>query len=862
MLNSKTSIHLAIFVYFVGSLYSGTAPFFSSVNDGGTSNFTLELAKTEPRAFLLRAEEAADPIAPAVADRAEALARLEIFVAAWREAPEPGTVNRSATAHARKNLKEGMRLDFFSWRRLYRTAWTLEQAEALPADLRAGLREIALDALSPQERGTNNRSYHFALGALYAAKLFPDAPEAPRWRAYAEAVWRDFWKKGDGYEPGYVGHHLPTIIELGEQLGHDEELAGERALLTWRRFADHVSASGRVVQPGDPGGPGDQSDYVEGLAEAARVTRDGVVLGAARRALAAMPPAKSPPPINTADPARLARMVAEATHELAARGVAPTEPEARAQIQAVYPATLREPERAVLTLPGGAGAPYASFWLHDRAETLFHSHEDQRGTLLHYEAGGARLLGGSTWTKWPGGANVFVVAPSTCEFPVMLTRGLPLGAWLPASADIRGLRYFQEGGGWSRSADAPAEQGQRALLAPDGLGYAWANPESFFGAGDKIRPRTATLRVVAIPAAEMAAAVKRRDHQLNGLSFDAGLFWYRDYRSVQSLTGPLELRLTAPTLAGPAGRRALVDTSGLPAGLVLTHHAAGAGRGAGRIVPAAETPEFIRVERTERGPVWRVTCPPGRLDMTWPLDGAEIDLMAGHPRVEFDYAIMAAPGGEPVLRAPLTLAVDGLRPRGLYVEGQQGGRLTASDANLEAGDAGASFTYADCWAAGAVWTRRAVLTGEGALVVLDEYAAAESQGELRAGAVWQLGAEPRRGEDWFVAPARDGSAGAAVRLTMLSAEPLALGVQRQEKFQRELTFAASGSVTTRAGGPTVRILSVLEPWVSKRDGAEAPARAEFAGTDEVRVRLARGTAVMFTRDGRWRVERSGDAAAR
>jgi hypothetical protein len=232
--------------------------------------------------------------------------------------------------------------------------------------------------------------------------------------------------------------------------------------------------------------------------------------------------------------------------------------------------------------------------------------------------------------------------------------------------------------------------------------------------------------------------------------------------------------------------------------------------------------------------------------------------MHGFPRAEFAYRIESAPGDASLLRAPLTLAIDGVRPRSVYVDGQQGGRLVRSAADRSESDAGASFTYEDCWAAGATWTRRAVLLGGGALVVLDRYAVVESQGATRAGPVWQFGAEPRRGADWFVGPAREAGSGAGVRVTVAADRALEFGVQRQERFQREVGFAASASAVIEAGdasGGAVRFVSVIEPWAADDAGAERPARVVFSADGEAQVTLADGTRVVFAADDGWRVER-------
>lgn len=789
-----------------------------------------EFAHNEVRAFLARAEEAAEPFAPAVPDYAQAADRLRLVLDTYAAAPAVQATTNVANAHARSSLRETLIYDFFSWRRFFRTVYLLDAAGQLDPALRSGARTLAQAVIQPRERGPNNRAYHFALGAIYAAKLFPEDPAAAGWRAYAEAVWQDWWTLGDGYEPGYVAHHFPEIIELGEALGHGAELRSERARLTFYRFRDHISATGRAIQPGDPGGPGDQSDYLEGLAVAARATGDRTMLAAAQRALDATPGASD----------RMRRLIVLVAAEI--KESAPPLP-ALALIQPRYPATLREPDRALLSLPSAPAQPFAAFTLHDRGETLFHAHEDQRGALYHYEAGGARLLGHATWAKSPAGANTFIVTAASAEFPLAVTRNLATRTWLLASADLRALRYFQEGEGWIRRDDSPAEQYQTALVQPTNQpGYLWANPASFTGAHDMLDLATVTLRFLALPSGEVQAAVAKKDHYLNTLSFTPGFFWYREYRPLVALDGPLEMLVMAPTLGAGAP---LADFRALPDDLELTFFAPDTHRGPGRVVPRPEWSQFLRVEQTARGPAWHVSCPPGRLDVTLHVRPRRVALMEGGARLEFAYQILPATRGT-LFRLPLAVAINGLRPRSIYLDAQQGGRLLASTAALQGGDAGAAFTYGDVFANGAEWTRRAVLTREGALIVLDEYSAVPEQGPVGGGPIWQLAAEPKCNGHEFIARSFD-RPDRRVRVWLHAAAGDEPNVQRMDKLSGEITYAVSAR-RVLAPGQKERFLSVLAPEELGRSVTtllpSGAATAEIAGAT-----------VRFAPDGTWSIVR-------
>ncbi|MFI5337954.1 MAG: hypothetical protein ACHQ5A_14285, partial [Opitutales bacterium] len=473
-------------------------------------------------------------------------------------------------------------------------------------------------------------------------------------------------------------------------------------------------------------------------------------------------------------------------------------------------------------------------------------HEDQRGTLYHYEVDGVRLLGHSTWTKWPGGANSFVVTDAAAEFPLPLTRGLPAHRWLLASGDIRSVRLFLEGEGWQRTPESATEQYQTALSdTHTGLGYAWANPAGLAGLHDVLPLENITLRFEAIPEAEAVAASRARDHLLYSLSFDPGLFWYRESRPVVALPGSLDLLIGAPQLAGSRQRQALADFSRLPDNLVLVHFAAGQGRGPGRVIPRPEWDRFLTVVPTERGPAWRVHCPPGRLDVTLPLPRREIDVMHEYPRIEFDCQLLSE-SPRPLFRLPVGLVVNGLRPRSLYLDTQQGGSLRRSQAEIQGADAGATFAYENVYAAGARWTRRTVLTREGALVVLDEYCAAASQATVSGGPVWQLAAEPVQHGGEFIARSFD-RPDRRVRVWLHGTAGDVMGAPRLVKLLGEVTYAAYVR-RPLAPGRTERFLSVLAPEEL------GPVTTTVAPAGEAVATIA-GTTIRLAPDGTWSVTR-------
>jgi len=83
----------------------------------------------------------------------------------------------------------------------------------------------------------------------------------------------------------------------------------------------------------------------------------------------------------------------------------------------------------------------------------------------------------------------------------------------------------------------------------------------------------------------------------------------------------------------------------------------------------------------------------------------------------------------------------------------------ARAANNNSGDAYGQFGFAEYFGPKSQWTRKAVLTVEGCLIVADEYQVGQALGQAyHAGPVWHLAREEgrkpgRQGENWFGAPA-------------------------------------------------------------------------------------------------------------
>ena len=184
----------------------------------------------------------------------------------------------------------------------------------------------------------------------------------------------------------------------------------------------------------------------------------------------------------------------------------------------------------------------------------------------------------------------------------------------------------------------------------------------------------------------------------------------------------------------------------------------------------------------------------------------------------------------------------------------------------DAGDSFGQFAFDNYYGSGSRWTRRTVLTTEGALVVADEYVGGDAMGtEYRAGPVWHLGVdqhttEGARKRNWFDAPALDHAwwqdEQQRVLLYFHDDGGHEFGSLRQSNSQD----LRSPNITTFAyraieGGTTERFLSVFVPY-GKGNSARAVASRLRTSIDNGTFVATLGSATAtIESDGTWRVKR-------
>lgn len=771
--------------------------------------------KTEHRVYL---KKALDEINEGQLE--QGIFRLEAMVDLWekdradsgKNTGEPELIHYVASFHA--NLKG----DFFSQAYFVRTLAELDRQGKLPDALRQRTRVMAEDALSPQERGPNNRSYHFAIANALASQLFPDSPQAARWRAYAEAVWSDFAVHGDTYEPGYVIHNLPPTIELAGILGKTDQLTSPHIRPMFERFRDHVSPSGLVIDPGDGAS---QVYYRTWLPRYAEISGDGTFLWAAERVIEAGEAggyrgafkARPSAEIVAADQAKLLGSVRKL-------GIEARIPDSASGVEFSYPNTFRIPDRLILNPSRAPGHPYAAFYLNDTAETLHHAHEDNRGELFHYEADGVMLLRRSSWHKPPGQTNTFVVGDSSLQFPWNQDKGFSTGHWYRADANIRPIRLSLSDDVWTRrlTPESVAPYDRNLEDAKTGLGYRYDNPRGYSGELDRITPSEITISINAFPLPGGGAWGKTPFGPDS--PFRPGVGWVRDYRPVAPSETPIIVRLANLRLTGRAGGKLLSPLDQL-ANVKLHFFPVDQPK---ITPPQAEIPrdrfgEFLRVVTDDkRGTCIEATCPPGRLDILVPTPGLAFDLTKEFSRMGFDYLFVS--DSSKLLRPPIGLFIDGVRFRSLLIDNQQGGIFLDAATEQRGKDVHGSMRYEGVWTADSNWTRRAILTEEGILAVLDIFSPGATADGMVAGPVWQFPTLPSKGRNWFAAEV-DPITKTGLLVWMMADQEAEFGHQLQEKLWRLKESAVFAKSTLQANKPA-RFFTLCIPYAAK-DGSRATA---------------------------------------
>ncbi|MBM4038216.1 MAG: hypothetical protein FJ290_06840 [Planctomycetes bacterium] len=127
-------------------------------------------------------------------------------------------------------------------------------------------------------RGSQHRSQAQGINHALCAAFYPAEPDAAKWKAFADAVWRDWWDFRDVgiNDTGYFHSSWGNILRAAELLGRKEVFTDRRAREMFDRLVAETPPDGAVIPYGASGGYNSAAGArILALELAAKYTRDG-----------------------------------------------------------------------------------------------------------------------------------------------------------------------------------------------------------------------------------------------------------------------------------------------------------------------------------------------------------------------------------------------------------------------------------------------------------------------------------------------------------------------------------------------------------------------------------------------------------
>lgn len=804
--------------------------------------------------------------------------RLKLIYAAWKFDKENDVkIRDSLSAHESESILQTMRTCFFS------QGWSMELYDLLAGDgwvdekMREEIRELAVDILKFGERDGNNRAFFYGLGHGFAARNFPELPESSQWRAYAEAVFHDWYDAGDCYEPGYVAHNISWVIKLGQLLGKEEKLKGSRCRRIFERYLDHISPSGLAIAPGDGD---DQSSYMGAMKSIYEVTEDKRFLWAYEQVQAAGEYGG-----YRGKKASRRQPESQVIHE-------GTLPAGCTQVQCLYPDTTKILDRIILNPSRETKNPYMAMVINDRYDTLHHESEDNRGDIYHYEADGILYLKRSSWYKWAEQTNTVVLKDRVEEFPFVYSEGLIKNHWYHGSANLRLMehfmpderyqmklerfdryKHFEKARSIIHHYDMPLPLQYQDKESPYGIFL--SNPRGMAGKNQEM-----DLESIAISFHTFT-----KEYWTEGKDrFDVAMTWNRDeHRNLVYSSQAVEVEIKNLHLSGPAGKYMLHDTYDLEAMMEVIVYPI---NGVGRCLTKEEAGRIVTITYEKGVPIFRIRCDFGRVDLFFKGLKEHVNTTKQYTRIGFDYQYLS--DVSTYLRTPIKILVNRITTRSSHVDHQQGGVLMEAKAETAGNDSYGEVSYEGVYTYDTLWKRKTLLTEEGYLIVVDEIMPGADAEGMAGGPVWQLMNPPVMGIQWADAVVEKEKK----KSLMVYCHPQRghrYGVQCQPKLWVDREYAFYDRAVLQAGKKEVFVSVLLphdssvepydicrkkneggclEPWARKHDREGVKLEAEKTkgivtelktdGSVEVRFWKAvsiKDMMVCLDTDGSWKVKR-------
>lgn len=711
-----------------------------------------------------------------------------------------------------KGQPRTLEISFFAREKFFDSLRMLKERNMMDTELNR-LSESLVDRISfCEERGPNNRAANYAMGALAAARLFPKHKDAKLWKAYAEAVWNDWYEPGDSYEPAYVAHNIPRLIALGIKLGKQKELKGNKLKQVYYKFRNHVSSSGLVCSTGD-GEPYDQESYVKAFAAIMEVCPDPTILWALKKTYLA----------GNMKSGRLSEEAFKKAYPQYA-GMETKVPEMQASVQCLFPATYQSKDRLILAPSRKVGAPFVQFWIQDDCNVLYHGGiSDTRGDLIHYEVGGTMIIADRGRYEWPAWNNTLLVSEPDAQYPFRQTTGVYSGRWYNSSANMRVTRGYMPSERYTINSQKSTDVHYALTDQKAPYGYMWGNPEAVAGNNDLINLREIRLEFALLPV---------EGEESVGKVFP-GRTWFGGYekRNVCPSDVPVDIYISNLFIAGDKGEKVMVPFDKLTDKISFGFIAPDKTQQFPETELAKE--DYAIVTDSETGKqVLRIRTKYGRTVLRIQMN-EQINVNDDYSRIGLSYKYVTPIKGW--TRVPILIAFnDNDMKHNLRLDRQQGGILTDAKAENKAEDSYGSVSYKEIWTHDSSWKRSSILTKEGFLIVLDEFRPGKAADKLVAGPVWHVPSAPHCGNsdgptaDWFDAsllhyPAharaftdKYGEGNKNLFIAFDAPAGYENGIQYQPKHWKNDDYAIYSKCALEAG-KAIRWLSVLIPHSANMD---------------------------------------------
>ena len=608
----------------------------------------------------------------------------------------------------------------------------LDKEGMLDDAYREDFRAMVEDHFTIRERGPNNRAANSAMGCAYAAQLWPHSHMAKDWQAYAEAVWNDWYEPGDTYEPAYIGHDR-LMIKIGQVLGKNEELKGEKLRQTYERYLGSISPNGHVVTPGD-GVKFDSEAFHVVFRSIMEVCPTPEYLWGLKSTYLASGD-KSDEDFYREYPQY--------------KDMEVRQPAWKAKVLYRWPATYKTPDQLILCPQRKPNGPFASFWIWDSCNVLYHGGvSDTRGDLTHYEVDGKMLIADHGRFAWPGWNNTLIVSEPDAEYPFRGTVGLNAGRWYRGSSDMRDARVYLP------SEDFPLHPTHMNPWLHNAMlekrrpyGYMWGNPDGPAGKNDVLDLKEIRLEFALLPPGG--------ESESKVFPVPESSWWLgSEDRNVCPSEGPVDILIRDLFVAGPKGEKTLIALEKITDRLTFSFMPPKK-KGKEGSGPAGFDPQPIAGEDLKKvasivtdpktgKKALKLTTRFGRTVLQIAFDGVRLNLTKDYNRLGFWYKYVTPI--ENWVRTPIHIGINGSAIQAnLWLDRQQGGIITDSKAAAKGEDTYGSVSYQSIWTYDTTWQRRMILTKEGILVVRDELTPGTSADGMVAGPVWHLLNAPNQG---------------------------------------------------------------------------------------------------------------------